>query len=553
MLMWRKHPALVTPGVPGYRSTFLDQRCALIAACALLVSGLVACGGSPPQIVDYAPERGAKDVSTAAPIQLTFDHDVNKASVESRLHLVPATAGTVHWLNPRQLTYEHPTLTTRTTYQVVLEGGYADIVGNTYMLRHHWAFVTEGPPSLAGSTPANAEGGVDPVAYLALDFTRDMNEASLRGAITITPSVPFTVRLDPTDGRRAIIAPDGLLVPSASYSIAVTTAALDADGNQLDRDQSLVFNTGAVRPLRHWVAFATDGAGGTPGGLWIVNESGFPRQVFGSSGVQSFSWSPEGDRILIQGDAESWSVFTPGQEAQGLGFRATWAAALASGLGFAYIDDKGALHRLSAGGTDTVIASVVAQAAVAPGGERLAFIEVGAQSSVIWGYDVGLNAQYQLAKETAPIIDLAWAPAGSRIAYRVQDVGTTSLRVRNLTGPAETLTIASGDLGPPAWLPDSAHIVFAAGTQTASGTVHKAFVVNVIAPPAALTPALGLPADPAIDVANPVPSPDGHQLAFVSADQVWLMNGDGTRPTALTRFDPESFPYSCRIPAWTRA
>ncbi|HEV2036511.1 MAG TPA: Ig-like domain-containing protein [Candidatus Dormibacteraeota bacterium] len=526
---------------------------ASLVVTSLVLVGLVACGQSPAQIVDYAPLRGAIDVSTAAPIHITFDHDVNKPSVESRLHLVPATNGAVHWLSSRQLTYEHRTLAPSTTYQVVLEGGYTDIAGNTYMLRHHWSFVTEGPPSLAGSTPANGEGDVDPVAYLTLNFTREMDEASLQGAITITPSAPFSVRLDPADGRRAIIAPAALLDPSTRYTIAVSTVALDADGNQLDRDQTLVFNTGAVRALRHWVAFATQGSGGTQGGVWIVNESGFPRQLFGSAGVQSFSWSPEGDRILIQGDNESWSVFTPGQDPLQLGFRATWAAALASGLGYAYIDDKGALHRLSAEGTDLVIAGAVAQAVVAPGGERLAFIDVGAQSSVIWGYDIGLNAQYQLAQESAPIIGLAWAPAGNRIGYLRQDIGTMSLRVRNLTGTSETLTVASGDLGAPAWLPDSTHIVFAAATPTATGTVHKAFVVNVIGPPAALTPALGLPSDPTIDVANPVPSPDGHQLAFVSADQVWLMNGDGTRPTPLTRFDSGSFPYSCRTPAWTRA
>jgi len=53
-------------------------------------------------------------------------------------------------------------------------------------------------------------------------------------------------------------------------------------------------------------------------------------------------------------------------------------------------------------------------------------------------------------------------------------------------------------------------------------------------------------------VADPVPSPDGHQIAFVSQAQVWLMNADGTRPTALTRFDTSTFPYTCRAPKWTR-
>jgi hypothetical protein len=528
-------------------------RLGAVGVALFLLTGLVACGGSPPQIVDYAPERGTIDVSTAAPIRITFDHDVNKPSVESRLHLVPATAGTVNWVSSRQLTYEHPTLAPSTTYQVVLEAGYTDLVGNTYQLRHHWAFVTERPPTLASSSPANAEGGVDPVAYLILNFTREINEVSLQGAITITPDVPFTVRVDPNDQRRAVIAPATLLAPSTTYTIGVSTAVQDADGNSLDRSQTIAFNTGAVRLLRHWVAFATDAATSAAGGLWIVNESGFPRQVFGSATVQSFSWSPEGDRILIQSDAEGWSVVAPGQDPVPLGFRGTWAAALASGLGYAYIDDGGALHRLSLDRTDVVIGSAVAQAVVAPGGERLAYVEVGSQSSVIWGYDVGLNTRYQLAQETAPIIDPVWAPSGNRMAYLRQDVGSMSLRVRSLSGPSDTVTIAGGDISSPAWLPDSTHIVFAAGISTAAGRVHKAFVVNVIAPPAALTAALGLPSDPAIDVTNPVPSPDGHQLAFVNADQVWLMNGDGTRPTPLTKFDSASFPYSCRTPAWTRA
>jgi len=51
------------------------------------------------------------------------------------------------------------------------------------------------------------------------------------------------------------------------------------------------------------------------------------------------------------------------------------------------------------------------------------------------------------------------------------------------------------------------------------------------------------------------PSPDGHQLAFVSRSggpaSVWMMNADGTGLTLLTDYDSESFPYSCRAVAWT--
>jgi dipeptidyl aminopeptidase/acylaminoacyl peptidase len=440
------------------------------------------------------------------------------------------------------------------TYDVVLEAGYKDAAGNTAVLRHHWSFVTEGPPAFAGSAPAGGETGVDPAAYLTVDFSRDMNAPSLQRAISISPPVPFSVRLNPTDGRRAIIAPATLLEPATAYSVTVTSTALDADGNRLSADKTIAFTTGPIRPLHNWIAFATANADGTSGALWMVNESGFPRKLYDGSSVRSFSWSPEGDTLLLQSDGGTWSVLTPGADSKPLGFKAAWAAALGNGMGYVFIDDGGALHLISSTGVDTVISGAVTQATVSPDGTRVAFVEVGSQSSVIWGYDVGLQARYELAVENGQISDPTWSPAANRIAYLRHDVGLTTLKVRSLTGAAATIAIASGvDVGIPAWLPDSVHLVFAAAVQTTAGRLRKAFVVSAIAPPTALTSALGLPADPSISVTDPVPSPDGHQIAFLNGNQVWLMNGDGTRPTPLTTFDSTAFPYSCRTPAWTRA
>ena len=151
-----------------------------------------------------------------------------------------------------------------------------------------------------------------------------------------------------------------------------------------------------------------------------------------------------------------------------------------------------------------------------------------------------------------PVSSAAWDPAGNRIAYLRHDLSTTTLQMRSLTGGAATTTLVSGDIGRPAWLPDSTHLVFSANVTTAVATLKKAFVINVVSPPATLSAAAGLPADPTIEVASPVSSPDGHQIAFLSGDQVWLMNADGTRPTPLTKQDPAAFPYSCRALAWTR-
>ena len=523
-----------------------------IVAVTLLV-GAVACGGAPAQIVDYSPLRSAKDVSTLAPVQITFDHDVDRASVESRLHLVPAVTGRIDWKSGHELDYQHEKLATGTTYEVVLEAGYSDLAGNIYELRHHWSFDTEVPPRFAGSTPSDGDGGVDPADYVAVTFSRSMMESSLGGAIVFTPDVRFGVRIDPSDSRRVIVAPDTLLQPNTMYRMLITQIAKDTDGNELDHVRSITFRTGAARPLHHWVAFAAENAAGSSGGLWIVNETGIPRQLLAASGVNSYSWSPDGQRLIFE-TADGWATFAPGEGTQSLGFSAIWAAALAPGLGYVYLDSAGSLYRAPESGADYVIGTLVKSVAVSPSGERVVFAQDQVDGTTrIWGYDVGLRSRYGLASEPTPVSDLSWAPNGNRIAYLRHDAGTVTLRVRNLTGSGSLTTVVQGDISAPAWLHDSDHVVMAAAVTGDSGPVSKAFVINVASPPASLTIGLGLPALPdVVDVGDPVPSPDGHQIAFISGDQVWLMNADGTRPTALTRFDQETFPYSCLMPAWTR-
>jgi Tol biopolymer transport system component len=201
-----------------------------------------------------------------------------------------------------------------------------------------------------------------------------------------------------------------------------------------------------------------------------------------------------------------------------------------------------------------VIATSIGDAAVSPAGDRIAFAQSQQDGTAqIWGYDMALRSRYLLASETNEVTNLSWAPAGNRIAYLRLDSGATLLRVRNLTGSAATTTVATGDLGAPVWLRDSTHVLVAATVQPPYGPVRKAFLINVAAPPTSLTLNLGLPADPTLDVSDPVPSPDGHQIAFLSGNQVWLMNADGTRPVPLAKFGTASCPDSWLVRAWIEA
>ncbi|MDP9247159.1 MAG: Ig-like domain-containing protein, partial [Candidatus Dormibacteraeota bacterium] len=221
-------------------------------------AGLLAGCASPPQVVQITPERNARDVSSAQPVQVSFDRAVDRASVASRFHLKPGVEGQIRWAGDSQLVFEHQPLRPSTSYQVVLDPGYRDQQGNMNALRHSWSFVTEAPPALTGSSPGNGDQGVDPAAYLSLSFSREMDLASLAGTISVSPSLSFSLRKDPSDPRRVILAPDSLLDPGLTYAVGVTQDARDVDGNSLRAGSVVSFSTGQFSSLKHWVGFIAE-------------------------------------------------------------------------------------------------------------------------------------------------------------------------------------------------------------------------------------------------------------------------------------------------------
>jgi hypothetical protein len=524
---------------------------------------------SPPQVVEISPQRNARDVPSDEAVRVLFDRPVDQTSVATRFRLEPGAVGGVRWHGDNELVFDHQPLRAASTYQVVLDPGYRDAHGNVNSLRHSWSFTTEAPPVLTGSSPAPGDQAVDPAAYLSLSFTRAMDLGSLAGTISVSPSVPFALRQDPADSRRVILAPEALLEPGRSYTVAVTQDARDAHGNPLRSGSAVSFSTGELRTLKHWIGFIAEPspqAGGE--GVWIVDENRFPRRVVSAS-VDQFSWSRDGTRVLLRSPAGAWSDQSLNGDVAPLPFRASWAAFLAPGHGYAYLDG-GSLKMLTSGGAVVDVAADVGEASVSPDGGRLAFTVGGRSGAEIDGYAVDLRARYRLQSESGPVDQLAWSPDGQALAYRLvaSDPTRSQIRARQLAGSARTLTVAIGEVSGPAWQADSRHLVFTASIETpggassgssaasSGGRTSKAFrlAVGDSAPPA-LGAVQGMPANSSLSVSQVGVSPDGHQVAFLADYQsrpaVWLMNADGTGLSRLTQFDASGFAYSCRAIAWT--
>jgi len=527
-----------------------------LAGLVLGLSAAVALGacGSSPQIVQITPSRGARGVRTDQTVSIVFDRAMNEASVNQRFRLQPAARGSISWPDDHTLVFSHAVLRTDTDYRAILASGYASRAGAVNGLTHSWPFHTESPPSMTGSSPSSGQSGVDPSAYIDLSFSRPMNLSTLASAISISPQTSFSLVPDASDANSVHLVPATLLQPGRRYDVAVSSAARDRHGNDLPGRQRFHFYTGPVQPLRQWITFTVSPTSASArGGIYVVNQLGLPRPLL-SVPSSAFSWSPDGTSLLVHTLTGGWIDAPLGRPALPLPFNASWAGALAPGLGYAYLG-AGSLSVLTAGGEVVSVAQGVTTASVSPDGRRIAFAVTAGSETQIRAFDPGLRAQYLIQAEHGNVDGLTWAPDASAIAYRMlaPDGRSSQIKVRYLTGAGASRLVTRGQVSDPLWVDPQHLLVTAPG---GAGTGDKVFVLSLATAPVTISAADAMPQGP-VDVTSPAPSGDGHQIAFVSASgraegrQLYVMNADGTGLRQLTDWDPRAFPYSVAMPAWT--
>lgn len=523
---------------------------AAIAAIASLAAA--GCGGAP-QIIDYSPERGSTGVATNAPIRVDFDRAVDRASVASRFAISPAAAGHVTWPNARELLFvEEAPLRTDTSYQVLLHAGYRSAGGGAADLDHTWYFRTEGPLQVTDSTPAGAQTGVDPAAYLDVSFNHRMSAGSLASGFQLAPPVAVSATLAADDPFHVIVAPSGLLAAETAYTLTITTAVKDAHGNPLPTASEIAFRTGPTRPLRGWITcLATPAAGGPSGGdLWMVDSNRLPRELLAGP-ISDYEWAPSADEVTVETGPRAWEDRRLDGTAVTFATAADHVLALGRDRGFVYVD-QGTLGLLKADGSPVPLAQGVSEIALSPDGQQVAYTLADAAGTQLWLLSVELRSRYQLGAEPGAVTGLAWAPDSSRLAYQVLTVAGAAIRVRVISGPTAT-TVAAGDVSAPAWDADSSHLYLLAARGTP--TAERLYRIPTTAGRQTLTPGTALATPAGVAVGAPQPSPDGHQVAFEGSDQhgveIWLMNSDGTGLVRLT--GGPDYAYSCRAPRWTPA
>jgi Tol biopolymer transport system component len=129
----------------------------------------------------------------------------------------------------------------------------------------------------------------------------------------------------------------------------------------------------------------------------------------------------------------------------------------------------------------------------------------------------------------------AWSPAGGRIAFVLPqgDGPITSIATMDVDGGRiRRLHTTADSLEWPSWSPDGRHILYSTNVAGTPGQIHMWRVPAAGGRPHALGTGR-----------SPDTSPDGRKIAFITGDDVWTMNADGSGRRRVANHPPISMAW----------
>ena len=550
---------------------------------ALVAVALAGCGPlAPPQITNVLPPPSQGGVHTNVPIEIIFSVPMNERSVETRLSLrnrrgrpAPgcdlrlaaagrATGCRFVWSDGgRIMRLVHPghPLATVTTYRVELAGGIASRQGAVNSLSHSWAFSTEGGPSLSSTYPSN-HGVVGPDQAVAINFNRAMNRASVARAVSLTPAPTggYTLAANPKVPGRFLLNPVRPLAPGTTYTLTVTRAALDVDGNHLQAGARVTFTVGKLGSTPT-IDFA---AGASPTDYTEVLAASLPEVAGDPPSVRLLATAPAGKHYVFASASPNGQYL---------------ATELAGNQEIQVAD-------MATGKASAVLGSTGSTAALwSPDSQQLAFLAGGA----LRVYTVATRISMTLSAPAAALGGpLAWRPDSSVLAAVAAPKGTAS-RIALLSPSLKAVTYlgtsTAGPEGDPVWNEQGTGLAFSVGT-TAAPAVWLYQPADVVAPLRLLHRAAGQPVaflssgsilvrtasgslealSPTTEQVSPVVGALGGQYPISAAVDdpgrvlaftrdragfvnLFLANQDGTGVSPLTAFD-KSLPMNAGPPTF---
>jgi len=236
--------------LPNSRFLLLLLSSFIISGCKKVVdeAGKI---GTCPTIKSTDPISGAINVATNKVITITFNDDLNPASVnESTIQLKAGTTriqGVVTYANKVATFTPSVPLSARTVYTGVVTIGVRDFARTALPVEYTWNFNTGNTPIVVSTDPINGQTDVNFRKVIQATFSTSMDASSITASTYVirdgSKIIPGAISFV---GLNALFTPTIPLTPNTLFTGTISASAKDLLGNLMGTEYKWSFATGAA-------------------------------------------------------------------------------------------------------------------------------------------------------------------------------------------------------------------------------------------------------------------------------------------------------------------
>ncbi|MCK4614445.1 MAG: right-handed parallel beta-helix repeat-containing protein, partial [Thermoplasmata archaeon] len=199
----------------------------------------------PPAVISTVPENGEKAVAVDTEIEIEFNHEMDKDSVENAIYPSPVFGYSVSWHgNTLTLTPDND-LESSTEYTIIIDKSAQDTEGWELEEDFTLTFTTEDekiPPEVLYNWPGNGFFEVPVNSGVIFVFSESMNKTSV--IENVEADFEFNTMWDAEGPDRIFyLLPIGNLLFDTEYSYGFSEAPTDLAGNHLVGWEEVTFTT----------------------------------------------------------------------------------------------------------------------------------------------------------------------------------------------------------------------------------------------------------------------------------------------------------------------
>ncbi len=206
---------------------------------------------TPPVLVSVQPAADADDVALNATVFALFSENINPTSVDSvSFFLVDESdapvPGTYTVVNQGITFTPDAPFQGGTTYTATLTTGISDMAGNNLGAGYTWSFTTlfNDPPTVVATQPADGSVDVSLSSLITVTFSEDILPQSVSGqSFSISDGISNLMGTIQVNANTVTFTPQNDLIYGATYTVLVTTAVQDFDGESMASDVVWSFTT----------------------------------------------------------------------------------------------------------------------------------------------------------------------------------------------------------------------------------------------------------------------------------------------------------------------